>query len=498
MDVIEADAKLNLSRLVARNTAVQLGGRVLTMALALASLMVLTRYLGVEGVGDYLLVISLLTLLNFSDMGLLLITVRELSTAREDPDVLIGNVLVIRVVTALLSMVMTVGVALALDYPPDVTLAIIIGSLSYLAIAIGTGSLGASFIANLRMEFAVLASLAQFSSFLVFVGIVVALSAGLISLVVAYNISMFLGAAVVVFFSRRFTTPRLKLDWGLCRRIIISAIPAGLSTVAWILYSRLGMVMLSQMDDSEAVAFYGLAYRFIEVAYPVGFFFVGSVYPILSRHFSAGEGPEFRWLHQRATDIITLLALGPITILVVFAEPILNIVASSDFEPAANTLRIVGVAIFPLWLALLSSYTLLSMEKQVTLLWIGLTALAVNVTANILLIPSMSNEGSAVATLVTEITALTLMLVAIRRQLHYVTSFRVTLRMAPILAMAGLAAMTVAQDSLPGQLLIVAVGLVAAYIVSGAISIKTIRALISPSPQPEVEYATPGEIGAGR
>ncbi len=496
MDVAEPDAKLTLSRVVARNTVVQLVGRGLTMAVALATVMVLTRYLGVEGVGQYLLVSSLITLLNFSDMGLFLITVRELSAEKEKPDVLLGNVLVLRVVTAGASMLLAVIVALTLNYSPEVTAAIIVGSFSYFLIAIGSGSLGAIFVAKLRMEFQVLGNVVQAVVFIVLVALVTIFELGIVAIFLAYNASVLANTLVVIAISRRFVIPRLRLDGALCRRILMASIPAGVSTIAWILYSRIDMVLLSQMKDAEAVGLYGLAYRFVDLAFPIGFFFVGSVYPILSRHYKAEESTDFRWLLQRSTDVLTLLALGPITILFVFAEPILRIVASDDFTPATTTLRILAVAIFPLWLGMLSAYTLIATEKQVALLWIGLTALAVNIITNLILIPGMSYEGAAVATLITEGTALFLSLAVIYRHVGYIPSFGTAARMAPPLVAASAAAVLLTPNSIPAQIAFVVPGLAAAYFFSRAISISDIRALVGGRPAPEAgAYASAGELG---
>src|SRR3972149_2448291 len=89
----DASKQPPVARLVMRNALVQAAGRGTTVLLALGALMILTRSLGVEGVGDYMLVTSLLALLNFSDMGLYMITVRELASGDGEAGGLMGNVL---------------------------------------------------------------------------------------------------------------------------------------------------------------------------------------------------------------------------------------------------------------------------------------------------------------------------------------------------------------------------------------------------------------------
>ena len=84
---------MTVAQKVARNSLLQLGGRGLTMAIALGTLTVLARYLGPTRFGQYQLVIAFLTLVNISDLGVATIAVRHLSTTERDPDELMGNVL---------------------------------------------------------------------------------------------------------------------------------------------------------------------------------------------------------------------------------------------------------------------------------------------------------------------------------------------------------------------------------------------------------------------
>lgn len=492
------ESRQDLSRSVARNTLVQVAGRGVNMALALLAVMGLSRHFGVDGMGDYFLISSILTLLNLGDLGLFVIAVRELSTGKNDPKTVLGNVLILRVITAIVSIVAVGLITVALDYPPEVSAAIMIGSLSYIFIALGTGSLGAIFVSKLRMEYQVLANAVQAVVFIILVGSVIALDLGLVALFAAYNVSVLSNSAVVIAASRQFIVPRLQVDAVALRRLALAALPLGINTVAWVLYTRIDMVLLSQMVDTEAVGLYGLAYRFPDMAWPIGFFFVGSVYPILSRYHEQAALSDFRWLQQRSVDVLTLMAMGPITIVFVFAEPLLRIVGGSEFTAADGTLRILAIAILPLWLGMLCSYTLASINRQFDLLWIGLAALSLNIAINLVLIPPLEHTGAAIATLATEVVALALMVATLARHAHSVPSFRTAIRMAIPLVPASAAAVILAPDSIPLQVAILIPAIAAAYSFSGALSLKDIRFLLHRPSQPpvdiqpasrEVEYA---------
>jgi O-antigen/teichoic acid export membrane protein len=434
-------APADVPRRVARNTVVQLVGKVLNGLVWLATLMILTRYLGTEGVGDYLLVLAFLAFLNVGDMGVYTIAVRELSSGEGRPGALLGNVFLIQVVLAVLAMVLASGAALLLSYSAEVTLAISLGALSYLFIAIGSSSMGATFAANLRMEFQALANIVRSLVFISLVGLIVSQGLGLIALVLAYDASILTKNALVILFSRKFTVPSFRFEPQLCRRLLVAALPLGIANMAWLAYNRIDMVMLSKMKTAEALGLYGLVYRFVELAWPVSFLFVVSVYPLLSRYYRSGDGERFRRLLQRSLDILSLLAIGLATGLIVFAEPIISFVASDEFLPAATSLRILSLAIVLIWLGNLIYHALFAIGKQAAAAWAALLGLVVNVGLNLILIPRFGFNGAAAATVVTESVVFVPLLIIVVRHLDHPLSFGAPAKIVAVALAAGATAL---------------------------------------------------------
>ena len=468
-----------VARLVMRNALVQAAGRGATVLLALGALMILTRSLGVEGVGDYILVTSLLALLNFSDMGLYMITVRELAAGDDEPEGLMGNVLLLRIGTAVASMALLLTVTVLLGYSSEVTAAVAVGSVSFLFIAVGSGSLGAVFLANLRMEYQVLAAVVQSIVFLSLVGVVVAFDKGLVALILAYDAGALANALVVIAFSRRFVVPRLSLNTGVCGRIMAASLPAGINSIAWILYTRVDMVMLSKMKDAEAVGLYGLAYRFVDLAWPLGFFMVGSVYPLISQRYRSGDHQGLNRLLQRSTDVLSVLVIALATVFIVFAEPIIRVVASGEFVPAASALRILSLAIALMWIGILATNTLLALGRQMALLWIGLAGLTLKVGLNLVLIPRFDYDGAAVATVATEFVGAVVMLSIIARHLGHMMSFQVAAKFVPVVLAASAVAQLLFADMVLAQAAIVLCGLLVGAALTRVISVQDIRMLLA-------------------
>ena len=441
-------SKMDLPRRVVRNTLVQIVGRGMTSIVGLASLMILTRYLGVDGIGDYLLILSFLAFLDISNLGLFTITIRELSSGKGRGEAFLGNVVLIQIVLAVLAMALLSVVALLLRYPAELTIAMSLASLSFLYSALGRGSVGATFAAHLRMEFLVLSNIVRGVVFLGLLGLVVSQRLGLIELVLAYNASMLAKSAVVLHFSRKFIVPSFRFDLTLCRRLLVMALPFAVANVSWMAYNRIDMVMLSRMEGAEALGLYGLAYRFVELAWPFSFLFVVSVFPLLSRYYSSGEIDRLRRLFQKSLDVLSVFVIAGATTLIVFAEPIISFIASDEFLPAATSLQILSLAIVLIFVANLTYHTLFAVGKQATVAWASLLGLVSNVGLNLFMIPRFGFDGAAVATVVTELVVLLPLLIVLARQLDYFPSFGVGAKMVPVALVAGAAAVFLAPNGI--------------------------------------------------
>ena len=91
----------SVRRRVASNTAVQVAGKGIVLAFGLASMAVLTRYLGPDDYGRYTLALMYMQLFGvLADVGLFTTVVREISKDRSRTDELVGNVLTLRLILA--------------------------------------------------------------------------------------------------------------------------------------------------------------------------------------------------------------------------------------------------------------------------------------------------------------------------------------------------------------------------------------------------------------
>src|SRR5258708_2168640 len=105
----------HLRRAVLRNTLVQLAGRSITVAMGIAVIGILTRYLGAADYGVYTLAFAYLTFFQaFSDLGLSLVGVRQIAKDEASAGAVLKAIFVIRVVLGLAAAIAAVSLSFLL------------------------------------------------------------------------------------------------------------------------------------------------------------------------------------------------------------------------------------------------------------------------------------------------------------------------------------------------------------------------------------------------
>jgi O-antigen/teichoic acid export membrane protein len=483
---------MTVARSVARNSLVQFGGRGITMTVQLATLTLLSRYMGPEEFGHYQVVIAFLLLLNLTDLGISTIAARHLSTDERSPEAVLGNVLAIRAVLSVVSIALAIMVALVADYTRAEREAIAVASLSF-PLMLFSNTYNAIFVARLRMEYSVLGNVAQSLTSLALMGVVAATNGGLIRMLVAYDAGFLANSLICLYFARKFVRPSVAIDGRLARRILRDTAPLGAAIILTSVYGRIDIVLLRSFTDGDSVGYYGFAYRAIDLAAPLSFLFIASVFPLLARYHAEGDGAELRRLYQRAHDILTIFGLSMLTMMILFARPIVEIVGGDAYEPAVTSLRILSMAFGLIWLSNLADYGLIAVGQQRLSLLVASIGLVVNLSSNAVLIPLYGSEGAAVATVLTEVAVLAPAVFLLSRYIGGIPSFWVAWRLVPVAILSGAVVYLL---NLPwfSEAAVACLLLVAGIAVSRVVSISDVRALLRREPA-EVARGTAGAGG---
>lgn len=406
---------MSLTRKVAYNTAAQVVGRAANTVLAIITVGVLTRYLGVAGFGEYTTVFAFVGLFStLADFGFMIILLRELGAGRVSPEKATRNVLSIRTIFAIAVYLTAFIIGCLLNYPLVVKLGIGIIGISMLWGTI-QGTVIAVLQANLRVDKAVLGDVIARAIILGLVALWASKSAGLLLVLCAYPIGSFIGFVINSYYANKYVKLGFACDPKYWKYLWAQSWPVGLAGILAMVYFKIDSVMLSLMKSTTDIGIYGAPYKIFEVLLALSALFVGVAFPIMSRYFAEKNMEQFRAALQKSVDFLVLLALPLVVTSIMLAEPIIRIIAGQEFVVTSTinlfgrpmtsviALQILAVTVLLSYLTNIFNNMIIVCGKQKSLILPNFFFLALNIGLNLFLIPRYSYIGAAVATVVTEV-----------------------------------------------------------------------------------------------
>jgi O-antigen/teichoic acid export membrane protein len=392
---------MNIPQRVAINTAVQLLARLAAITLALISFGLVTRYLGVEGFGEYALVLAFVGLLvPISDLGLTAIGVRELAAHPDQEEILVGDLLGLRIAIALTASVVLIAISPLFPYSARVESGLRLAAIGLFALVLSGFPL-IIFQSRQRLELSALVDFVTAAATLLFVVVAIEGDLGFMALILATVLAGFSAAAVGLAFASRLVHLRPRFSWRRMRPLLAAALPVGIFLLFGVAQLRIDTVMLSLFKPVEDVGIYGAAYRFLEQALFFPGLFMAAVYPILAA-LIANRDPGLQLAVDKSLTFLLATAIPLAVGSFILAPDILLLLAGEDFSAAVEPMRILAfAAIFAFTSALFSSLLVL-FKLQRRLLVLVIAAFILNVALNLILIYKFSYVGAASASLATQ------------------------------------------------------------------------------------------------
>lgn len=390
------------------STLIQVLGKAIMVLISLVTTGILTRKLGPGQYGAFTLVGSVFILLDsLADFGTKIIGVRETSNSdSEGKRKIFVQTVYLRFLTTLVAYIL--GIVLIFNWSGFAgirTEALI--ALSMMWFTSLAGSLEIIFQTKMRLDLKVIVDI-----FFPLLFLIILFSSGknitlywvFLFYLIARILSLFIGFGLANKFLKLKISWK-KIDWKLIKNILKQAWPMGIYLIVFASYDRaVDSMMIERYLGIKEVAWYGLAYKIYSNLVQPAYFFVASIFPMLS---SKMEGK--RKLFVRSLILVTGGVLLVIPMIYAMAPWIINVLAGSGYETSVGVLRILLIALFFAYVEHLVGFTLISKGDQKEMLGYGLTALIFNVGANFYFVPRYGIYGAAAVTAGTEAVACSLM-----------------------------------------------------------------------------------------
>jgi O-antigen/teichoic acid export membrane protein len=411
-----------LGRKIAYNTIISAGARIIGLALSLIILGFITRYLGQAGFGQYATVLAFLFFFTvLADLGLYTICLRDISRPGADQRKIASNAFTLRFFAGLFVFCLAPLIVYFFPYPSQVKSGILIGAVGFWLMSNQQVLVGV-FQKYLRVD---KVALAELLGRLVQLGLVVFFiwqGKGFLFIVSAIVGGALINFLLVFLFSQKYIPISFQFDFSFWRSLLKKSLPLALAIIFTMIYFKIDTIMLSLMKSPAEVGIYGLAYKFLESFLFFPAMFVGLIMPLMSKYaFSVRE--KFKKITQRALDILLIFAVPLIIGTFFLSSQIITLIAGQDFILSASVLNILIIAVGIIFLGILFSNMIISLEKQKTLIYIYGVGVVINLVANFIFIPRYSYYGAAGTTVLTELIVTALMLVVLYQTLKILPSF---------------------------------------------------------------------------
>jgi len=402
------------ARALMTSMAAVAAGKGLTAIAGLLTIMVLTRALGPHEFGYYRTVLTYAAFGSvLADLGIYLVGLREMSKPGADVSRVVGNALLLRLVTTAAVLLAVSLIALLLPYDSTVKEGIFLGAMIYTALQ-GSEFLVAVFQLHMKQAGSALAEAGGALTTLVAVWLLSLLDVGVLPMLCGTLIGALMTLAVSWTLARRLVPFRLAFEPATWRQYFVSGLPIAGSHILSMAMLRGDTLLLSLFKPAAAVGLYGVPTKMFELATSLPYMFAGLMMPLLAAAASR-PGTEFNRLLGRSLDVMLIYGVGAMLALGACAPQLLSFISGPEFAAGAPALVILAVAGVFTALSIILRFSLIALDRPRFVLLADGASCAIALVAYFVLIPTYSFYGAAIGTAVAEVSVAIAMLVGVRK-----------------------------------------------------------------------------------
>lgn len=468
---------MSLTKKILSNTAIHAIGKFGASAIGLVIIGLVTRYLGTEGYGYYTTIFAYLFLFStIGDLGLYLVTINELGRAGVDSKQLFSNVFTMRLVSGIVLMALAAGLIWLFPYPLLVKLGALVVSISVILMMVDQITV-ALFQQKMKTAYAALSEIGGKILILGLTILVIKNGWGFMTVLWTVVAGFLFHFLINICFARSLLKFKLAFDKEIWKRIIKKSWPVATYMIFSMIYFKADTIILSLYHPATVVGLYGAPYKILEVLIAFPAIFMGLVSPHLSRAWSEKDLSAFKKYFQKAFDGLSLIVWPMVLGTIALASPIMNLIAGPEFKDSAHALQILIVATGIIFLAHLSTFAVVALEKQKQMMKFYMAAAGLALLLYFIFIPKYSLTAAAIITVLVEFLILLSSWLMVRQEAKIKLNFNNSLK-ALIVAMVMFIFLSETHLSLLVSIIIGGIIYIGGIFIAGLLNKKLISNLI--------------------
>ena len=417
-DLIEGAAAVRgpkASRSLIGGAGVLIGARLAGAALSLTGTLLIAGELGTQRFGSFSFIFNLLGLLGlFADFETTRVVMTELGRSDDrETSSIVSRFIVFRFALGSVTYLAALAIVWIGPYSSVEIQGIAIGGLSLL-IASAAWSLISVCQAKQWLRTVAAAMFAgQIVQFIIIIALNATNNGSLLRYIVPFVLSDVVVLFVILAVIRKPVRIRPRIDVASWRRWLKEAAPFAIGTALGAMYFRIDSLMLTLVLDGpasrNAVAIYQIGYKFSDLIAFLAPALIAAMLPALVRTWPRDAAGFHRTVRQSVV-VVFVLSVFAIVAFAVFADPLIRWLLDDSYRSAQTPAR---------WLVVGQVLNLFTQIVYVCLITanrrrfypvVTLLGLVINVGLNLMFIPRYGVNGSAVATVITEVIVLGLLI----------------------------------------------------------------------------------------
>lgn len=380
-----------------------LGYAISTLATLAASVLLL-RYLGVAQFGQFVTVMSIMSIAGgLAEAGLTAVGNQRMALLRSTAErrEMNGNLLGIRLVLTPLISAIAVAFTLIANYPQEMVLGAVLAGIGWTFYA-AASSLSIPLSVDLKNGAVTALDATRQVGATVTIAILTLLGAGILPFYAASIPGAVIAIALTPILAARGVIgwPRFNFDeW---RELVISALPIALAAVIGVIYLRMLTILMYQFSTETETGLFGTSARIIEAVAGLPLLAFIVALPVLSA-LNNENIERMTAIFQGMIEVGLIFAWLIATIFFLGADPLIELIGGKSYAGAAEVLKIQGFSLIGTLVAIACMMVMIASERRRQIIYSNAAAMASVFVIGIPFVLLWSANGAAAAAVVGEL-----------------------------------------------------------------------------------------------
>lgn len=222
--------------------------------------------------------------------------------------------------------------------------------------------------------------------------------------------------ANLTFIVFRVVKPATRVQWHFFRKVLPSLASFATMGLLRVVEFNVTVLLLAYLSGDRQVGIFNAGYTLVLAVLMVSQAYGSGAMPVLSRLFGQSRFEELALFYLKSVQVILELAV-PVTVALIWFSPVLiQGIYTEKFLDDVPVLQLLSPVILLTLFTAPQACMILAADRQLSVVYVLIVSIAVNIAAGAMLMPVYGAEGAAAARLVaTVVTALLYQLVVRRR-----------------------------------------------------------------------------------